>query len=245
MRADKLKVELKSRFNSLDIKKSVKEIFESAIEKLESCPEGEELSSAKIMELLCFWKIPTREAGYFLEFINTNSGPLSETEANYSEIYYLMQGKQVSCFHSLTTTETWRWIGGSDVILYVITEDKVESITLNAENLEYTIEKGMLFGAKNANQANESFSLVTCKCKPGFRMEHYNDPSPEKLRSLSERFSSFRDVITELTPCDEEVVAPLPKKQFFKQLSYGDANNKDKEDAAIGIVKPKHSCLIL
>ncbi|TLY48590.1 MAG: cupin domain-containing protein [Gammaproteobacteria bacterium] len=158
----------------------------------------------------------TDEDGYFKEFINTidDNGQESQTE-----IFYLLKEKQVSCLHKLNTTETWRWLEGEDLSLYVFIKDKMSEIVLNAANPFYTIPKNTLFGAKLKSNTNENFVLVTCKCVPGFILEHYQNPTSEDLKKFLS-VPSYEQVIKELTPTkksDGIFIQPFIQFiQFFK-----------------------------
>ncbi|KAF5282953.1 hypothetical protein FQR65_LT14153 [Abscondita terminalis] len=140
----------------------------------------------------------TNEDGYFKEFvkISDQEGTVTETE-----IFYLLKGKQVSCLHTLETTETWTWLGGEEISLFISTKQELKEIILNENNSTYCIEKGTLFGAKINNQKNDNdFGLVTCLCKPGFLPEHYKNPSPEEINNLCITYPNHEQVIKMLAP---------------------------------------------
>lgn len=138
----------------------------------------------------------TEEDGYFKEFVNTID---NNEQENQTEIFYLLKGKQVSCLHILDTTETWRWLGGKEISIFIFKKQELEKITLNETNPCHTIEKGTLFGAKISNLEDDNdFSIVTCLCKPGFVLkEHYKTPSKEEVDIL---FKNYPELIKELTP---------------------------------------------
>src|ERR1043165_2598853 len=124
-------------------------------EHLESIKETADLLPEEILVDLLIEKLGlitikgvTDEDGYFKEFVNTINNNEQESQ---TEIFYLLKGKQVSCLHTLDTTETWNWHGGKEIYIFIFKKDqKPEKITLNETNPIYTIEKNTLFGAKIA-----------------------------------------------------------------------------------------------
>lgn len=161
----------------------------------------EEISADLLIEKLALITIKgvTSEDGYFKEFININKND----QESQTEIFYLIKGNQVSCLHALETTETWTWLGGKEISIYIFNNQKpIEVITLNENYLEHTIEKGAFFGAKIKNLTNEKdFGLVTCLCRPGFDVQkHYKNPSSEQLANLCKIHPNYEKVIRELTP---------------------------------------------
>lgn len=139
----------------------------------------------------------TDEDGYFKEFINTINNDIQEE--SQTEIFYLLKGKQVSCLHKLQTTETWQWLGGDDLLIYILKNNKIFEILLNSDNPTHEIPANTLFGAKLTSNSEENFSLVTCKCVPGFLLEHYQNPTSEELEKFL-RIPEYKQVVEELTP---------------------------------------------
>jgi predicted cupin superfamily sugar epimerase len=117
-----------------------------------------------------------------------------------------MDQKQISCLHKLDTTETWRWLGGNDVSLFIFSEKKVEEITLNKDKPTFTIEKNTLFGAKNKGSVdkNINFGWVSCLCQPGFNVSRYKNPTSNELSKLCESFPEYVRIINELKHADSK-----------------------------------------
>lgn len=162
----------------------------------------EKISADILVEKLNLTSIEnvTNENGYFKEFINTIDKGMEEESC--TEIFYLMKQNQVSCLHKLDTTETWRWLGGNHVSLFVFSEKEVKEISLNEKNATFIIEKNTLFGAKN-NKLTENgdfFGWVSCLCKPGFTFERYENPTRDELAKLRNNFPQYKAIIDELTP---------------------------------------------
>lgn len=156
----------------------------------------------------------TDEDGYFKEFVNTIKD--AETESQ-TDIFYLLKEKQVSCLHALETTETWKWLGGDDILVFILEKNKISEIRLNHENITCTIPENTFFGAKLSSNNNENFSWVTCTCKPGFIPQYYRNPSPEELADFFKTYPDYKQIITELSPKisknNNSIVQPII--QFF------------------------------
>lgn len=164
-----------------------KKCFEEIIMKIESL---DEISADKLINHLELKPIFTEEDGYFKEFVRTEK---------QTEIFYLLKGKQICYLHALDTTETWNWLAGNNISLYIDTKQEFKEIILNADNPSFTIEKGVFFGAKLANPKDNDFGLVTCRCEPGFELKYYIHPSSELITNLHKCYGN-EELINELKP---------------------------------------------
>lgn len=149
----------------------------------------------------------TSEDGYFKEFINTKNNENLESQ---TEIYYLLKGQQVSCWHALGTTETWTWLGGKEISILILNDqpsiEPIEIITLNKDHRQHTIEKDTKFAAKIKDLINDNdFAMVTCLCKPGFDKEkHYKELSSKKINYLCKMYPNYCEVIREFASKNNE-----------------------------------------
>lgn len=148
----------------------------------------------------------TDEEGYFKEFINTIKNSKQESQ---TEIFYLLKEKQVSCLHKLKSTETWEWLGGEDLLIYIFEKDKISEVVLNTNNTICEIPVNTLFGAKLISNSDKNFSLVTCRCVPGFLPEYYQNPTSEELNYFFKVYPNYKNIITELMP---ETILKTSKK---------------------------------
>lgn len=138
----------------------------------------------------------TDEDGYYKEFVKIiNQKTITETE-----IFYLIKSNQVSCLHSLDTNETWTWLGGKDILIFIFENEKISEICLNADCLTYSIPANTLFGAKLIAGNNENFAWVSCKCIPGFKPEFYHNPTSQELEFFVKNYPKYKKIIKELTP---------------------------------------------
>jgi predicted cupin superfamily sugar epimerase len=178
----------------------------------------------------------TDEDGYFKEFVNTISE--KKEEENCTEIFYLMKQKQTSCLHQLNTTETWEWLGGNDISLFTFSEEEVKEIILNEANATFTIEKNILFGAKNkTSDNNDNFGWVSCLCQPGFTRDHYKSPTSDELTKLRNNFPAYNTVIDELTPTDLKKIHQLAGSYLFTRLkTVSDKLNGDNINSVCNIL---------
>lgn len=170
-----------------DSKIGTKKTIGNFIQYLNKLTVGEQLLSNNVIELLNLIDLSkiTSEEGFFNEFLKTEG--LTE-ETNRTIIFYLIKNQQTSCWHSLDTTETWRWIAGCNLIISILSKDKINEVVLNEENPCFKIQKGTLFGARNdltMVKDSDSFGLVTCECIPGFIPSLYSNPTKEQLEILS------------------------------------------------------------
>lgn len=174
-----------------------KERLERVIKHSDLLPE--DISANILIEKLDLETIKgvTDEDGYYREFVNTID---NEDQESQTEIFYMLKSKQVSCLHALNTFETWHWLGGEDVLIFIFNKNNVSEIRLNADMPKYTIPANTIFGAKLFSNDSENLSWITCKCIPGFVPELYKNPSPEDLECLFETYPHYKQVIKELTP---------------------------------------------
>ncbi len=92
-------------------------------------------------------------------------------------IYFLLQGEQVSRFHSLKQDEIWFYHYGSAVKVHCISGNgSLETRTLGltvqeGEQPQVLIPAGGIFAAENVSK--KSFSLVSCLVSPGFDFEDF------------------------------------------------------------------------
>ncbi len=158
----------------------------------------EEITAEILIEKLDLIDINTitNEEGYYKEFVNTID---NDIEDNQTEIFYLLKGKQVSCLHILKTTEKWNWIAGNAISLFIEKGKELTEITLNEGSQSFTIEKDTIFGAKITTPENNDFVLVTCLCIPGFKKEHYINPTSEQIDELYNYNQKNKTIIDALT----------------------------------------------
>lgn len=199
--------------------------YEKIIEHMSLLSKCEKITGDILEKELALKELPTviNEEGYFKEFIKITDqkGTITETE-----IFYLLKGKQVSCLHTLETTETWTWLGGEEISLFVATEQEFKPIILNKNNSTYIIEKGTLFGAKINNHKNDNdFGLVTCLCKPGFIPKHYSNPTLKELDSLKKKYPEYKSVIDELTPKEFKNPNNMNKATSSDESIYNNSKN--------------------
>lgn len=222
------KLEILNRLNEIIESKEIEEKnrLERIIKYINPLNEHKKITAKILINELYLEKITTNEDGYYREFVNTIKDTNVESQ---TEIFYLLETNQVSCLHSLKTTETWTWLGGVPISIFIFKNFELEKITLNKTKPIYTIEEGLLFGAKlNDLNDDNDFGLVTCLCKPGFVPEHYSNPTADELKKLQDKYGS---IIDELTPkilkkpiyTDESISsdAPIyknPKNNFMQSM---------------------------
>lgn len=194
-------------YKNKNLKNEEKKLFEKIINNEDQLLE--EVTAETLIKGLGLIDIKTitNEEGHFKEFVNTINDNEIKSE---TKIFYLLKDKQVSCLHALNTTETWTWLAGNAISLFVNTKQELKEIILNKNNPSFTIEKGSIFGAKITASKNNDFGLVICHCEPGFEKEHYINPTSEQIDNLYKSYPKYNTVIDELKP-----KIPEKNKNFF------------------------------
>jgi predicted cupin superfamily sugar epimerase len=152
--------------------------------------------------------VPHPEGGYFRETyrsgetINLAVLPKRYTgKRSFSTaILFLLEGRQVSRLHRLTSDEVWHFHAGSGLTIHVITtKGRYHSIKLGPgsgrdEVFQAVVKSGDWFGA-TVNDA-KSYSLAGCTVAPGFDFADFEIADASKL---SRKYPRYRKMIERLT----------------------------------------------
>ncbi len=144
------------------------------------------------------------EGGYFKEIYRSNEHfivpdySFKKKERNYStSIYFLLEGKDKSCFHKLNSDEIWHFYDGSDIRIIIIdSSGNLSETLLGKENgeFQFTIKKNSWFAAELVNK--DSFALIGCTVSPGFDFEDFILGKREELINL---FPQHEQIIKKFT----------------------------------------------
>lgn len=146
--------------------------------------------------------LPHPEGGYYIETYRSTAEAAFDGfngKRNISTaIYFLLQEKDKSHFHRISSDELWFFHEGTTLEIFILTEDKVETITLgknilNAEQLQAIIPAGVWFGARVKDQ--QGYALVSCTVAPGF---DFNDFELGRKKELLTLFPQHAAMIEEL-----------------------------------------------
>ncbi len=139
---------------------------------------------------------PHPEGGYFKESFRSSEqisqmalpSRFSGNRSFGTQIYYLLNGKDISHFHKIKQDETWHFYAGSSLVLHILKKDRSyiqQKIGLNMESLErpqFTVMAGDYFAAEVTDK--NSYSLVGCSVSPGFEFEDFTMPHCDELKEL-------------------------------------------------------------
>ena len=111
----------------------------------------------------------------------------------YTSIYYLLSGKDFSCWHRITSDETWYFHLGGDVLIYFFDENQCPQtiqLGLVSKIFQATIPANTWFAARLADQT--SFCLVSCAVAPGFEFGDFE--IAERAHLLKEFGGSIENI---------------------------------------------------
>jgi len=147
------------------------------------------------------------EGGYYREtYRSEKSVPRNilgngyKGERNFSTgIYYLLAGKDISCFHRIPSDEIWHFYSGTSSLIIPVIEPS-GSIQFNQLGLEegglpqLVVPGGCWFGAYLKEETG--FVLCGCTVSPGFDFADFEMGNRNKL---IQQFPELRDSIEKLT----------------------------------------------
>jgi len=115
-------------------------------------------------------------------------------------IYFLLQDRDVSCFHRIQSDELWHYYTGSALTIHVL-NPAGDYIALRlgpdpeqGESFQAQIKAGCWFGA-SLNQS-QSYALIGCTVAPGFE---FADFELAERRQLLEHYPQHAELIRRLT----------------------------------------------
>ncbi|GAA3962157.1 cupin domain-containing protein [Mucilaginibacter dorajii] len=148
---------------------------------------------------------PHPEGGYYKEvfrsaqLVNRQHQPEVVKEARTS-IYYLLESKDFSAFHRLSSDEIWYFHKGDPLVIYAINSDGAltthELSDAPSGSLSIVIEPGIWFASQP--MVKDGFSLVSCAVAPGFDFSEFEMGGKETLQSL---FPKHADLVARLSRC--------------------------------------------
>lgn len=124
---------------------------------------------------------PHPEGGYYKETFR--SGKLVEGKSAMTSIYYLLENRNKSAFHRLTSPEVWYFHSGVPLMLYVIDADGELTTHLMAADSagvqQVAIEPGCWFAAEIPSHVG--YALVSCAVAPAFTFDNFELGAYDKL----------------------------------------------------------------
>ena len=114
-------------------------------------------------------------------------------------IYFLLRSGEVSKFHRIKSDELWFFHQGSPLLVHTLdnsghTAFELGNDILNGETPQYLVKGDTIFGS--AVRDEDSYSLVSCVCAPGF---DFRDFELFEAKDLLPLFPDHAAIINELT----------------------------------------------
>jgi predicted cupin superfamily sugar epimerase len=148
------------------------------------------------------------EGGYYREIYrsritvdkNNLPGSFHGTRNICTAIYFLLEKKQFSAFHRISSDEIWHFYQGDALIIYEIAPDgkliehKLGSNAEKGEVFQAVVKAGNWFASCVYN--GEGYALVGCTVSPGFDFEDF-ELAEKKI--LIEQFPQHESLIQQLT----------------------------------------------
>ena len=113
-------------------------------------------------------------------------------------IYYLLRSGQFSAFHRIKSDELWHFYAGSPLVLHVIEQGRLGTITLGRDHRSQTLQAAVKGGCWLAASVGgkRSYSLVGCTVAPGFDFEDWEMGDRNKLLK---KYPKYRSTIEKYT----------------------------------------------
>ncbi len=143
------------------------------------------------------------EGGYFNEvyrsskMINRDNATNSRNIATH--IYYLLEGKNYSAFHKLSSEELWHHYYGAPICIHILEENSpYRKIILSADyegsiSPFFNVPADSWFAVELIDK--HSFALAGCTVIPGFE---YDDFTIGKKEMLYQKFPQHKELISKL-----------------------------------------------
>lgn len=146
-----------------------------------------------------FKLIPHPEGGYYSETYRSEIELPSKDRQIATTIYFLLRSGEVSKFHRIKSDELWFFHQGSPLIVHTLDCSGHKEFILgnnikNGEAPQYLVKGNTIFGSSVLN--DNSFSLVSCVCAPGFDFRDFELFSSEDLIA---QFPLHQEIIKQLT----------------------------------------------
>jgi len=150
---------------------------------------------------------PHPEGGFYKEMYRTDEKVAIENlpdryvgERNFAtSIYFLLPSEDISAFHRIASDELWFFHAGSQVEIYVLDKNGLQTIKLgisneNGSQLQAVIPRQTWFAAKVVEP--DSYCLVSCVVSPGF---DFADFELAQRGVLLNEYREFDDIIIQFT----------------------------------------------
>lgn len=137
-------------------------------------------------EIINFYRLSRHpEGGWYRRTFESSKSlclPQGTRLCGTSIYYYLAEGER-SALHYLSSDETWYFHFGSSIRLHLFSSSGYRSVQLglnwqDGEQLQYSIEGGIVFGAELMEPRG---AMLSCSVCPGFEQEDFYWPKKNEL----------------------------------------------------------------
>ena len=133
---------------------------------------------------------PHPEGGYYKEIFRSGievvKPSTSKTYQACTSIYYLLEGKDYSGFHRLSSDEIWYFHKGVPLLIHVIDEEGNYTVLELSDSwngsLSIVIRAGLWFAAEIPGKAG--FALVSCAVAPAFEFSEFEMAQKKEMQLL-------------------------------------------------------------
>lgn len=139
------------------------------------------------------------EGGYYSETYRSAIKTSGETHNICTSIYFLLPSEDVSKFHRIKSDELWFFHSGSPLIVHTL-DNSGHKETIIGNDIEagqipqFLVPGNTIFGSSVLEE--DSYSLVSCVCAPGFEFSEFELFSTEELLV---DFPDFNAIIQKMT----------------------------------------------
>lgn len=139
------------------------------------------------------------EGGYYSEIYRSEVAVPGMERQLMTSIYFLLRSGEVSRFHRIKSDELWFFHAGCPLTVHSLgqnghTQQRVGLNIRNGESPQVLVKAGMIFGSEVSE--DDSFSLVSCVCAPGFDFRDFELFTKEELMPIYPEHSTIIERLT-------------------------------------------------
>lgn len=139
------------------------------------------------------------EGGFYSETYRSTIKTKGDSHHICTSIYFLLPSEDVSKFHRIQSDELWFFHSGSPLIVHTL-DEKGHTETIIGNDIsagqipQFLVPGNIIFGSSVLEE--NSYSLVSCVCAPGFEFSEFELFSSEDLLV---DFPNEKEIIKKLT----------------------------------------------
>jgi len=150
---------------------------------------------------------PHPEGGFYREVFRSNQTVMVNGQARSAStsIYYLLNQGAYSAWHRIDADETWYFLAGQTLKLYMLAQDGSLTTCLlghplvdQGASLQLTVAAGYWFAAEPT--PNADYTLVACNVAPGFEFDGFELATPQDLAGAVKRHGKWLKRLLHVSP---------------------------------------------